>query len=128
MAEYTEVIKQFKRMCKSVTPIKCTRGECPMGCENIGQCRKVAFERPAKFEEQVMSWAAEHPEPVYPTWYEWLESEGILTTEIVPNTSTPYAASTMQSYMTMIKSTQKMYTPIPADIAQKLGIEPKEEK
>ena len=97
MAEYAEVIKQFKRMCKSVTPAKCTRGECPMGCENIGQCRKVAFEHPAKFEEQVMSWAAEHPEPVCPTWHEWLDSIGVY----------------------------RLYEHIPTDIAQKLGIEPK---
>ena len=100
MAEYTEVIKQFKRMCKSITPIECTRGECPMGLENIGQCRKVAFECPEKFEEQVMAWAAKHPEPKYPSWEEYLCSIGFC------------------SYNSLSK-------PIPADIAQKLGIEPK---
>lgn len=108
VAEFSEVIKQFKRMCKSVTLAKCTRGECPMGCENIGQCRKVAFERPSDFEQRVMSWAAEHPEPVYPTWVEWLREIGIVPSE------------------------QKCFhdwllASIPADIAQKLGIEPKEE-
>ncbi len=106
MAEYNEVIKQFKRMCKSVTPMKCTRGECPMGCENIGQCRKVAFERPAKFEEQVMTWAAENPEPVYPAWRDWLRSQYPM--------SGPYTM------------TDILESPIPADIAQKLGLQPKE--
>lgn len=107
MAEFSEVIKQFKRMCKSVTPMKCTRGECQMGCENIGQCRKVAFERPAKFEEQVMSWAAEHPEPVYPSWYRWLIMMGAIG-----------------SVEDLFSDLQRE---IPADIAQKLGLEPKED-
>ena len=114
MAEYNEVIKQFKRMCKSVTPMKCTRGECPMGCENIGQCRKVAFERPAKFEEQVMTWAAENPEPVYPTWAEWLESKHVIT------------VTQIDDYTKKVLPAFYMFSPIPADIAQKLGIEPKE--
>ena len=113
MAEYNEVIKQFKRMCKSVTPMKCTRGECPMGCENIGQCRKVAFEHPAKFEEQVMSWAAEHPEPVYPTWIEYLVGIGVIPHEIRLETADALMAT-------------HLLKPIPADIAQKLGIQPKE--
>lgn len=106
MAEFSEVIKQFKRMCKSVTPMKCTRGECPMGCENIGQCRKVAFEQPSCFEDIVMAWAAEHPEPVYPAWRDWLRSQ-----------------YPMMGTYTM---TDILESPIPDDIAQKLGIEPKE--
>ncbi len=111
MAEYSEVIKQFKRMCKSVTPMKCTRGECPMGCENIGQCRKVAFECPAKFEEQVMSWAAEHP-VVYPTWWEYIYNE--FTNSILLGTNKEY--NTIIEFM--------KHTPIPADIAEKLELEP----
>lgn len=56
-----------------------------------------------KMEELVMSWAAENPEPVYPSWGTWLAAKfGYDLCEI-------------------------MYEPIPADIAQKLGIEPKED-
>ena len=110
MAEFSEVIKQFKRMCKSITLMKCTRGECPMGCENIGQCRKVAFERPAKFEEQVMSWAAEHPEPVYPSIAKYIEQFGI----------------TIRRDGSLEADFFKANEPMSADIAQKLGIEPKE--
>ena len=109
VAEYTEVIKQFKRMCKSISPAKCTRGECPMRCENIGQCRKVAFERPAKFEEQVMTWAAEHPEPMYETWLEFIKRF---------ETGKPKSDPDFIYWMGT--------TSIPDDIAQKLGIEPKE--
>ena len=55
-------------------------------------------------ERFVMSWAAEHTEPVYPTWYEYLcdmyQADWNLT---IANNH------------------------IPADVAQKLGIEPKGE-
>lgn len=112
MAEYKDVIKQFKRMCKSVSSAQCTRGECLMGCENIGQCRKVAFERPAEFEERVMAWAAEHPEPVYPTWYAWLANMCVVPIELPPD------QAVMVTDIGLLKK-------IPADIAQKLGIEPK---
>ena len=108
MAEFSDVIKQFKRMCKSISPAKCTRGECPMGCENIGQCRKVAFERPSDFEQRVMSWAAEHTETIYPTWFEWFK--------------------TVISDEEMLQRGLCWDMQIPADIAKKLGIEPKEEE
>lgn len=111
MAEYTEVIKQFTRMCKSTTGFKCSRGECPVmghafGCENIGQCRKIAFERPDVFEEKVMAWAAENPEPVYPTWYRWLIMMG--------------AIGSVEDLFSDLQ------LEIPADKAQELGIEPEE--
>lgn len=104
MAEYNEVIKQFKRMCKSITPIKCTRGECPMGCENIGQCRKIAFEKPAYFAATVMRWVEEHPEPVYPAWRDWLR-------DLYGNPK-----------MTM---TDILESPIDHEIAQRLNIVPR---
>ena len=101
MAEYSEVINQFKRMCAHGNCRTATG--CPMDGCNISQCRKFGFERPREFEQRVMQWAAEHPEPVYPSWYEYL-------TDMYPST------------WNMIKD-----KPIPADIAEKLGIEPKEE-
>ena len=104
MAEFSEVIKQFKRMCKSISAAKCTRGECSMGrefgCENISQCRKIAFEAYDEFELRVMKWAAEHP-VIYPTWDQWLATQGVRSYDDLDNH-------------------------IPADIAEKLGIEPKE--
>lgn len=114
MAEHSEVIKQFKRMCKSMTGIRCTRGECPMGyafgCENIGQCRKIAFERPDVFEEKVMAWAAENPEPVYPTIAKYLEQFGII----------------IRRDGTMEADFFKANEPMSTDVAKLLGIDPKE--
>ena len=113
MAEYSEVIKQFKRMCWYYSRDK-TQKSCPMctsypNC-NIGQCRKIAFEQPSCFKDVVIAWVAEHPEPVYPTWSSWLINEGVI-----------------EKGSTYTRAFYQLQTkPIPADIAQKLGIEPKE--
>ena len=66
----------------------------------------------ANIEKEVMAWAAEHPAPVYPTWGEWLMSIGVI------NGVHPHGA---------IDALGNLKQPIPADIAQKLGIEPKED-
>lgn len=65
----------------------------------------------ADVEKNVTAWAAEHPEPVYPTWEEWLITQGVIKEN--PNGGVGYPMP-------------KLLEPIPADIAQKLGIEPKE--
>jgi hypothetical protein len=59
-------------------------------------------------EELVMSWAAENPVPVYPTWFEWFKT--VVTDE------------------EMIQRGMYWDMQIPADIASKLGIQPKEAK
>ena len=113
MAEYAEVMKQFHRMCAGG---KCPKAiKCPMypAC-NISQCRRIAFEKPAEFENRVMGWAAEHPEPKYPTWYDYLFSIGVF-----------YNEHTAGGDVTKIHWGNTM-TPIPADIAEKLGIQPEE--
>lgn len=72
---------------------------CPLrGCSPDPYLRTDA--EIATLEGTIMRWAEEHPEPVYPTWQEWFDTfdEGIDVDE-----------------------------PIPADIAEKLGLEPKGE-
>ena len=64
-----------------------------------------------------MRWATDNPEPVYPRWCDWLAEQGVLVCDnSFPNMRYWYAMNT-----------EKMEQPIPADIAQKLGLEPKEE-
>ena len=100
MAEFQEVMKNYERMCKEHL---CTSA-CPMYkigvCEKIGRC--VTEYGIEKVEQTIMSWAAEHPEPVYPTWYEFLTERYHKAWEAIGCDS------------------------IPADIAQKLGVQPKE--
>ena len=125
MAEYSVVIREAKRMCWHYTQGG-NHDKCPMypAC-NVSQCRKIAFERPADFEARVMQWAAEHPEPVYPTWGEWLLSVG--AAKKIP-TGIPYQLAdghiVEPSWEIVVLTGER----IPNDTAEKLGIEPKEAK
>ena len=78
---------------------------------NISQCRKIAFEDPKVTEQTIMQWAAEHPEPVYQTWREWLLSVGVISPGVAKDIWFDYNG--------------RFNSPIPADIAQKLGLTPK---
>lgn len=89
------------------------------GC-NISQCRKFGFERPREFEQRVMQWAAEHPEPVYPTWGEWFAEQG----ELSANWKDLRVVSCSGKSSTGVIGL--LYNEIPADIAEKLGLQPKE--
>ena len=95
MAEFSEAMKQLARMANACNG-KCDK--CPL--DNSTLCTSPwcfgNTEGIAEAEQIVMQWAAEHPEPVYPTWWDWLAARGLDPDD-----------------------------PIPADIAQKLGQEPK---
>ncbi len=62
-------------------------------------------------EEKVDAWAAENPEPLYPTWLDYLHTVGLVTKT---ENCTPYGFDFT-----------KVMKPIPADIAEKLGLKPK---
>ena len=101
MAEFVQTMKDWHRMCES-----CDRNE-EIGCVVNGSVcagfRKMIDEIDLEVvEAKVTAWAAEHQEPVYPTWGTWL--------------SIKYDYDLREI----------LYTPIPADIAEKLGIKPKE--
>ena len=115
MADFVQTMKDWRRMCKTFTTDddeSCCEG-CPImaleidehGCDAIFSewADKADWE---KVEDVIETWAAEHPEPVYPAWRDWLRSQYPM--------SGPYTM------------TDILESPIPADIAEKLGIEPKE--
>lgn len=105
MTEFQVVARHWKRMCKKYWRSTTCHG-CPIAeNEKVYEACSGYDIDIGKMEELVMAWAAEHPEPVYPSYLEvfgwghkktWAEIKDILA------------------------------NPIPADIAQKLGIEPKE--
>ncbi len=109
MAKFQEVMRQWRRFCKSHNHC----GECEFDGKGICGEAHVSKTPYADIELRIMSWAAEHPEPVYPTWGEYLASIGVMK-----------PAEPDKAYE--IWFTQLYSTNIPADIAQKLGIEPKE--
>ena len=111
VAEFIEVARAKRRMCNAHKK-KCS--ECKLQ-ENCSLLNVFAYKdnEVKKLENEVMSWAAEHPEPVYPTWVEYLVGIGVIPHEIRLET----ADALMDTHL---------LKPICADIAQKLGIEPKE--
>ena len=119
MADFVQTMKDWKRMCNAMGQEdeytacdKCDLGSfgCPAIYEN--ECNNADWNH---VESVVTSWAAEHPEPVYPTWVEWLH-----TTSAVDGTlDIPVGDGAI--FRMAIKN-----EPIPAELAEKLGIEPKE--
>ena len=117
MADFVQTMKDWRRMCQHMD--KEYGNSCCDNCP-LGGCSAVYEDDVntdyAEIEGKVAAWAAEHPEPVYPTWFKWLEDVGI-----VFKAKSEYS----QIYDTVLP-TFKMFDPIPADIAKKLGIELKE--
>lgn len=104
MATFSEVVRQFRRRCKEGC------ANCPL-TKQQDNCWEYAAKNPAVFEEWVMDWAKAHPEPVYPTWIEWLREMKIVGSgfSVVP-----------------LSINDSIYAQIPEDIAKKLGLKPKE--
>jgi len=107
MTEFTQTMKDWHRMCKAMTEknsydacISCPLEYygCPAVYEGFDTYKDVNFEAVG---ERIAEWAAEHP-VVYPTWGAWL-------------------SKTYGKPSSILLSEE-----IPTDIAEKLGIEPKE--
>ena len=73
MAEFVQMMKDWSRMCLSFKSC----GDCPMMDED-GRAHILCSEGgirsavPEVQEDVIIKWAAEHPEPVYPAWRDWL--------------------------------------------------------
>ena len=110
MAEYAWVMKQWQRMCGSM------QGGIAK-CDNCRLLKVICQYKPdekADFDEAekiIADWAAKNPELVYPTWEEWLITQGVIKEN--PNGGVGWPMP-------------KLFERISADTAQKLGIEPKE--
>lgn len=123
MAEFQEVMRQAKRMCEA----NCE--ECPLS-HTVGNICPIAVtgnDEIAEIENIVMNWAAEHPEPRYPSWNRWFREtfpNSVFATSPCPNT---FCRICDQSrYRGEAECHKCKSDPIPADIAEKLGIKPVE--
>lgn len=122
--EFSEVMKQARRMCAAYTAgVDCDI--CPIwydGCM-LSPCRKSKLDA-HWLEKNVMAWAKANPEPVYPSWKEWHQATfsksifGSCPNEFgCPCPTTPDIAD-RNDCARCVKQ------PIPAEIAEKLGIKP----
>ena len=106
--DFQEVMRNWYRMCCAYNgachSCTLTENECKGGWEEEG--RNLDWN---KIAEKIMKWAKEHPEPVYPTWAEWLNSIGVVIVNPPVN---------------LIHASEKMFQPIDTETAEKLGIEP----
>lgn len=121
MADFVQTMKDWRRMCDTYTTddaARCCQG-CPMDGRGCGAIYEGGNADPEVIEREVNQWAAEHPEPVFPMWCEWLADKGVVDVARMP---VDYSGG----IITEIKPSGKMYEHIPADLARKLGIEPKE--
>ena len=114
MAEFVDVLRQWRRFCKRHNHC----GECEFDGKGICGEAHLSDVPYSDIELRIMAWAAEHPEPVFPTWGEWLEKQGIVKLVNSERYDEDY-----QKVLILLDSVEN---PIPADMAQKLGIEPKE--
>lgn len=104
MSDFAQIMHDWRRMCKAYTTEEDACVGCPL--EHIAEhgCGAIFEEEFADvadwdfLDETVSVWAERNPEPVYPTWGEWFNSIGGVDCG----------------------------DHIPADIAEKLGIKPKE--
>ncbi len=121
VSEFEQTMRDWRRMCDKMNNEyaigACTN--CPLfsvGAKRSG-CAAIHTDWAAhidwgKVASIIETWAAEHPEPVYPTWAEWLMSIGVIS-GLFPNGA--------------VDALGNIKLPIPADIAEKLGLKPKGE-
>lgn len=122
MAEFQEVMKQWRRFCKSHS--NC--GECEFDGKGICGEAHLSSVPCSDIELRIMSWAAEHP-VVYPTWGEWLMEQMVIAERMRPKYDYTNGKHTDELERTgeYIAIDSEMKKQIPADFAEKLGIEPK---
>lgn len=123
MSEFTDVMRQARRMCKAQEDCE----SCPLWNTANFFCKldTTCYSDDSAIENIIMQWAAEHPEPVYLTWREWQNST-------FPDAHTPIRPCEFGSRNRFKCDGKTCYEcklePIPADIAERLGIKPKEAK
>lgn len=126
MASFTEVMRQARRMCKIESK--------KLGCNGCPRKRKSCIPKTnatfdlgddEEYERDVMQWAKEHPEPRYQTWKEWWENNFPDAVSCI----SPCCFMSENEWCSVSKIPCKDCTvcrnaPIPAHIAEKLGIQP----
>lgn len=119
MAEFTEVMRQAERMCKA-------RKTSRYIDNFVNDCLLEYCIDCGKLEKSIMDWAQAHPEPVYPTWYDWQkENFPDNTRYICPMAFGVTCPAPSAPGVTICKKCRNK--PIPAGIAEKLGVRLKEE-
>ena len=82
--DFVYVMKDWRRMCQYMNRLygNSSCDKCRLGGRSAvyEMCGKENF---LNMERDIVAWAAEHPEPVYPTWEEWLLDNGVFAPDNV---------------------------------------------
>ena len=123
MAEFTEIMRQAKRLCAAHGGM-CNYRCCPL--DNGEACRlnvDLDGEDYNELERIIMDWAAEHPEPVYPSWEEgWRQLFPETCHVPCPDNFGPEYR--VPECIRSAPCTACKSRPMPAEVAEKLGIKP----
>lgn len=119
MASFVSTMHEWRRMCKAIqsenqkSPSGSWCSNCPIEqfCVIDTEIKDSTDDVFRIIDERVQAWADKNKEPQYPTWEEWLITQGVIKEN--PNGGVGYPMP-------------KLFESIPADTAQKLGIKPKE--
>lgn len=122
MSEFTEIMRQAKRLCAAHDGM-CSMRNCPL--DSGEACRlnvDLDGEDYNELERIIMDWAAEHPELVYPSWEEGWK-------QIFPDGKFPpcpdyFDIKYYNADCAHLSCKECKSHPIPSEIAEKLGIKP----
>lgn len=127
MAEFVKTMEEARRLC--ATQENCEK--CPIWYARLEVCRIGAAFNDDKIvdtitEGIILSWAKEHPEPVYPTWKEgWkqLFPEADIRHTLCPEVfGDKYKCDWCHDDND--NCDECLERPMPAEVAEKLGIKP----
>jgi hypothetical protein len=112
VSDFVKTMRNWKRMCNAF--VKQYDNDCCKYCrldhlKSCGAIWEIEEGTYGNIAETVDAWAAENPEPVYPTFREWLIDIGVIS----------------DMYTHSVIADKIATTHIPADIAEKLGLKPK---
>ena len=128
MTNFTQIMHDWQRMCKYFD--EHYQEDCCHVCP-IHNCDAIwAMDETTdwgKIEELINAWAAEHPEPKYPTWREYLKEIGVVIERNISYPENgPEGLYIVEKNHALILN-ENADCPIPAEIAIALKLEPKYE-
>lgn len=128
MAEFMDVMKQAKRMCAAHEACyKCPLKDHTAMCAGNKNLSCIASKCDvSELERIVMDWAAANPEPKYPTWEQWWKNTFPDASEAFPPCRGYFMDLGDRRKNCRISCEKCKKQPIPADIAEKLGVKPME--
>ena len=120
MTNFAQTMHDWQRMCKyferHYSDACCEH--CPLeSCGAVWEMDDtINWE---EFEKKISTWAAEHKEPIYPTWREYLKEKDLITSKKVYFSDEYGAGFKLEDCLN--KNADRH---IPAKIATALGLEP----